>query len=74
MKKNARQNYPGKIICLFKFARVFFRFVAIDENDGNVKGVALNFDAFDEPEVKINPNNKLNVTFEFLEYLEKPLR
>ncbi|EEB17196.1 firefly luciferase, putative [Pediculus humanus corporis] len=49
-------------------------FVAIDKNDGNVKGVALNFDAFDEPEVKINPNNKLNVTFEFLEYLEKPLR
>ncbi|KAK6633058.1 hypothetical protein RUM43_012801 [Polyplax serrata] len=48
-------------------------FVATDA-EGNVKGAALNFDAFDEPEVTISPDNKLNIIFEFLEFLEGPIR
>lgn len=39
---------------------------------GKVVGVALNFDARDEPEVEIT--SKLTVIFEFLEFLEGPIR
>ncbi|GLV44403.1 ebony [Carabus blaptoides fortunei] len=46
-------------------------FVARTEN-GRAVGVALNFDARDEPEVEIN--SKLSVIFEFLEYVEGPVR
>lgn len=46
-------------------------FVAKTE-DGKVVGVALNFDARDEPEVQIT--SKLEVIFEFLEFIEGPVR
>lgn len=39
---------------------------------GKAVGVALNFDARDEPEVEIH--SKLTVIFEFLEYVEGPVR
>ncbi|KAJ8964558.1 hypothetical protein NQ314_004860 [Rhamnusium bicolor] len=39
---------------------------------GKIVGVALNFDARDEPKVKIQ--SKLNVVFEFLETIEGPIR
>jgi len=35
-------------------------------------GVTLNFDLWDEPELVIN--SKLMIVFDFLEYLEKPIR
>lgn len=35
-------------------------------------GTTLNFDAHDEPEVNID--NNLNIIFEFLEFLEGPIR
>ncbi|XP_022911582.1 beta-alanyl-bioamine nonribosomal peptide synthetase ebony [Onthophagus taurus] len=46
-------------------------FVAKNEN-GKCEGVALNFDARDEPEVNIT--SKLTVVFEFLEFIEGPIR
>ncbi|GJQ71326.1 hypothetical protein Trydic_g11060 [Trypoxylus dichotomus] len=46
-------------------------FIAKDKN-GNIHGVALNFDARDEPEVEIR--SKLNIVFEFLESIEGPVR
>jgi len=44
----------------------------IKDSSGRSVGVALNFDARDEPEVQVN--SKLIVIFEFLEYLEGPIR
>lgn len=44
----------------------------IKDNNGRSVGVALNFDAHDEPEVQVN--SKLIVVFEFLEFLEGPIR
>jgi hypothetical protein len=44
----------------------------IKDNHGRSVGVALNFDAHDEPEVQVN--SKLIVVFEFLEFLEGPIR
>lgn len=44
----------------------------IKDSYGRSVGVALNFDAYDEPEVQVN--SKLIVVFEFLEYLEGPIR
>ncbi|XP_025833499.1 uncharacterized protein LOC108741169 isoform X2 [Agrilus planipennis] len=41
-------------------------------NSGKIVGVALNFDARDEPEVEIH--SKLTIIFEFLEFLEGPIR
>lgn len=35
-------------------------------------GVTLNFDVWDEPELELN--SKLMIVFDFLEYLEKPIR
>uniref|UniRef100_A0AAR5Q839 AMP-dependent synthetase/ligase domain-containing protein n=1 Tax=Dendroctonus ponderosae TaxID=77166 RepID=A0AAR5Q839_DENPD len=46
-------------------------FVARNEA-GKLCGVALNFDARDEPEVEIK--SKLNIIFEFLESVEGPIR
>lgn len=46
-------------------------FVARNEA-GKICGVALNFDARDEPEVEIK--SKLNIIFEFLESVEGPIR
>lgn len=46
-------------------------FVARAE-DGRAVGVALNFDANDEPEIEIK--SKLGVIFEFLEFLEAPIK
>ncbi|XP_060528886.1 beta-alanyl-bioamine nonribosomal peptide synthetase ebony isoform X2 [Cylas formicarius] len=46
-------------------------FVAKSES-GKIVGVALNFDARDEPEVEIK--SKLTVIFEFLESIEGPVR
>lgn len=44
----------------------------IKDASGRSVGVALNFDARDEPEVQVN--SKLIVIFEFLEFLEGPIR
>lgn len=44
----------------------------IKDSNGRSVGVALNFDARDEPEVQVN--SKLIVVFEFLEFLEGPIR
>lgn len=44
----------------------------IKNEHGKIVGVALNFDARDEPEVEIT--SKLTVIFEFLETLEGPIR
>lgn len=46
-------------------------FIARNES-GKICGVALNFDAHDEPEVEIT--SKLTVIFEFLESVEGPVR
>lgn len=46
-------------------------FIIKDADDRSV-GVALNFDARDEPEVQVH--SKLIVVFEFLEFLEGPIR
>ncbi|XP_030763883.1 uncharacterized protein LOC115888328 [Sitophilus oryzae] len=46
-------------------------FIAKNE-EGKICGVALNFDAHDEPEVEIK--SKLTVIFEFLESIEGPVR
>lgn len=44
----------------------------VKDSNGRSVGVALNFDARDEPAVEVN--SKLVVVFEFLEYLEGPIR
>lgn len=44
----------------------------IKDANGRSVGVALNFDARDEPEVQVH--SKLIVVFEFLEFLEGPIR
>jgi hypothetical protein len=44
----------------------------IQNASGQSVGVALNFDARDEPAVEVN--SKLIVVFEFLEFLEGPIR
>lgn len=44
----------------------------IQDSNGKSVGVALNFDARDEPEVQVH--SKLIVIFEFLEFLEGPIR
>jgi hypothetical protein len=49
-----------------------FSFIMKSLSDNKVLCVALNFDARDEPEVAIQ--SKLNIIFDFLEYLEKPIR
>lgn len=49
-----------------------FSFVIKSAEDDRILSVALNFDARDEPEVVIE--SKLTVIFEFLEYLEGPIR
>lgn len=46
-------------------------FIVKDETGRSV-GVALNFDARDEPEVPVN--SKLIIVFEFLEFVEGPVR
>lgn len=44
----------------------------IKDETGKSVGVSLNFDAHDEPEPEVN--NNLVIIFEFLEYVEKPIR
>ena len=44
----------------------------VKDNNGKSLGVALNFDAHDEPAVDVN--NKLILVFELLEFLEGPIR
>lgn len=44
----------------------------VKSTSGQVIGVSLNFDAHDEPDVEIT--SKLTVIFEFLEYVEGPVR
>ncbi|CRK94770.1 CLUMA_CG008264, isoform A [Clunio marinus] len=44
----------------------------IKDSNGRSVGVALNFDARDEPEVEVH--SKLIVIFEFLEFVEGPIR
>lgn len=44
----------------------------VKSETGKIVGVALNFDARDEPEVEIK--SRLTVIFEFLETLEAPIR
>ncbi|XP_043679008.1 mycosubtilin synthase subunit C isoform X2 [Vespula pensylvanica] len=47
-------------------------FVVKSSQDDRVIGVSLNFDLWDEPEVELE--SKLTIVFDFLEYLEKPIR
>lgn len=47
-------------------------FVVKSAKDGRTIGVGLNFDLWDEPELILD--SKLMVVFEFLEYLEAPIR
>ncbi|XP_076759929.1 nonribosomal peptide synthetase ebony [Xylocopa sonorina] len=47
-------------------------FVVKSSRDGRIIAVGLNFDLWDEPELVID--SKLMVVFEFLEYLEAPIR
>lgn len=47
-------------------------FAVKSSQDGRMIGVALNFDLWDEPELILD--SKLMVVFEFLEYLEAPIR
>ncbi|KAI8130088.1 Mycosubtilin synthase subunit C [Lucilia cuprina] len=47
-------------------------FVVYDRNTNRVIGTALNFDARAEPEVDVK--SKLIIVFEFLEYVEGPIR
>ncbi|XP_033330320.1 nonribosomal peptide synthetase ebony [Megalopta genalis] len=44
----------------------------VKSNNGRTIGVGLNFDLWDEPEVILD--SKLTVVFDFLEYLEAPIR
>lgn len=44
----------------------------IKDPSGKSVGVSLNFDAYDEPEPELT--NNLVIIFEFLEYVEKPIR
>lgn len=44
----------------------------IKDPSGKSVGVSLNFDAYDEPEPELT--NNLVIVFEFLEYVEKPIR
>lgn len=46
-------------------------FVVKDENN-QIIGVALNFDARDEPELTVT--SKMIIVFEFLEHIEGPIR
>ncbi|CAD1473045.1 unnamed protein product [Heterotrigona itama] len=47
-------------------------FVVKSSQDGRTIGVGLNFDLWDEPELILD--SKLMIVFEFLEYLEAPIR
>lgn len=47
-------------------------FVVYDKNANRVIGTALNFDARNEPEVEVK--SKLIIVFEFLEFVEGPIR
>ncbi|XP_003706624.1 nonribosomal peptide synthetase ebony [Megachile rotundata] len=47
-------------------------FVVKSARDGRTIGVGLNFDLWDEPELILD--SKLMIVFEFLEYLEAPIR
>lgn len=47
-------------------------FVIKSSINDKILSVALNFDARDEPDVNIK--SKLKIIFDFLEYLEKPIR
>lgn len=49
-----------------------FSFVIKSSSNEKILSVALNFDARDEPDIKIN--SKLSVVFDFLEFLEGPVR
>jgi hypothetical protein len=44
----------------------------VKDKEGREIAVALNFDAYDEPEVVIE--SRLTIVFEFLEFLEGPVR
>ena len=54
------------------FLRFRRSFVLYSEFHKKYIGTTLNFDAHDEPEVNIS--NDLNIIFEFLEFLEAPIR
>ncbi|XP_076622830.1 nonribosomal peptide synthetase ebony [Colletes latitarsis] len=47
-------------------------FAVKSSRDGRTIGVGLNFDLWDEPELILD--SKLTIVFEFLEYLEAPIR
>lgn len=47
-------------------------FVVVDRNTNRIIGTALNFDARNEPEVEVK--SKLIIVFEFLEFIEGPIR
>lgn len=47
-------------------------FVVKSAENGKIVGVTLNFDVWDEPELILQ--SKLMIVFDFLEYLEGPIR
>lgn len=51
---------------------LFYSFVVYSKESNQLLGAAFNFDALDEPEIEFN--GRLSVVFEFLEYLEGPIR
>lgn len=51
---------------------IYCSFILYSELHKTYIGTTLNFDAHDEPEVNIF--NDLNIIFEFLEFLEAPIR
>jgi hypothetical protein len=68
----SRTDYADILECIWEvLIEKGLSFILKDSNDRSV-GVALNFDARDEPEVEVN--SKLVVIFEFLEFLEGPIR
>jgi hypothetical protein len=49
-----------------------YSFVVQSKESNRLIGAALNFDALDEPDIEFN--GRLTVIFEFLEFLEGPIR
>lgn len=49
-----------------------YSFVVRSKDSDRLLGAALNFDALDEPDIEYH--GRLEIIFEFLEFLEGPIR
>lgn len=68
-----REDYRTMMESLWKpLVEKNLSFTTKSVKDGRMIGVGLNFDLWDEPEVVLD--SKLMIVFEFLEYLEAPIR